>query len=74
MENEEEIMGNTYFINSTTSQSLGDLEGILPVTLYKGMKITIHGHSQLFFVENWHYHHGHPDEQAGLKIYLKSMD
>ena len=65
-------MGNTYFFNfDNADQRFGSLDGILPITLYKGMKITIHGFELPFLVESWCYHLGHSDENAGLRIYLK---
>ena len=62
--------GNTYFID-TNGEKLGDVSGVLSSTLYKGMKITIHGYSEEFTVVDWNYHYGHPDEQAGLRVVLK---
>lgn len=50
---------------------LGDIPGLLAITLYKGMQITIHGHSGKFTVAEWRFHHGHPDEKAGLTIVLE---
>lgn len=38
---------------------LGSDDIILPITLYKGMIITIHGYSNKFEVVDWNYHHGH---------------
>ncbi|MBX9612085.1 MAG: hypothetical protein K2X51_10745 [Burkholderiales bacterium] len=49
---------------------LGDAPGLLPISFYKGMQIIIHGHPQAFTVVDWSYHHGHSDEDAGLKIIL----
>ena len=63
----------TYFIN-TNGEQLGNDEGILPITLYKGMIITIHGYSCEFRVVEWNYHHGHPDEDAGLRIILEELE
>lgn len=61
----------TYYL-SEEGKSLGSEEGILPITLYKGMTITIHGHTPgNFEVVDWNYHHGQPDEKAGLKIILR---
>ena len=56
------------------NNKLGDDIGILPVTLFKGMIITMHGYdNKKFEVVDWSYHHGHPDEDAGLRIYLKEQ-
>lgn len=49
---------------------LGEAPCLLSIPLYKGMQITIHGHSKPFTVVEWSYHHGHPDEGAGLMIML----
>jgi hypothetical protein len=49
---------------------LGSGEGILPVSLYKGMKVTLHGDPTLYKVVDWQYHHGYSDERAGLSIVL----
>ena len=60
----------TYFLDEE-GKSLGSADGVVPIPLYKGMVITIHGHDGTFEVVDWTYHHGHPDEQAGLHIILK---
>ena len=66
-------MGNekTTIFYDVDNNRLGSDEGILPITLYKGMDMTIHGHNKKFEVVSWNYHHGHPDEDAGLRIILK---
>jgi hypothetical protein len=60
----------TYFLDEE-GKSLGSDDGVLPIPLYKGMLITIHGHDGTFGVVDWNYHHGHADEQAGLRIILE---
>lgn len=55
----------------TEGNQLGSDDIILPITLYKGMTITIHGYDHKFKVVDWNYHHGHPDENAGLRIILE---
>jgi hypothetical protein len=50
---------------------LGDMPGLLAITLCKGMQITIHGQNRKFRVAEWRFHHGHPDEDAGLTIVLE---
>lgn len=50
---------------------LGNDVGVIPIPLYKGMQITIHGHQQTFAVVDWSFHLGHQEEGAGLKIVLK---
>lgn len=60
----------TKFIDQK-GEILGDIPGLLSIPLYKGMQVTIHGLSQPFTVVDWSYHHGHPDEDAGLKIILE---
>lgn len=62
----------TFFYDNEGNR-LGSEEGILPIPLHKGMKVTIHGHSSIFEVVDWEYHHGHPEE-AGLKIILSKKD
>jgi hypothetical protein len=52
---------------------LGSDFGLLPITLYKGMIVTIHGHEGQFEVVGWSYHHGHEDEDAGLRVFLKPV-
>lgn len=60
----------TQFIDSK-GNLLGEATGILPISLYKGMNITIHGNDKKYCVVAWSYHQGHPDEGAGLKIELE---
>lgn len=60
----------TQFIDSQ-GNPLGDAKGIIPISLYKGMNITIHGNDKKYCVVAWSYHHGHPDEGAGLQIVLE---
>jgi hypothetical protein len=58
----------------TEGKRLGSDEILLPITLYKGMEFTIHGwEGTVFEVVDWNYHHGHPDEDAGLRIILKPI-
>lgn len=61
---------STHFVNRK-GQSLGGMYGLLGISLYEGMQITIHSHSQPFKVVEWRFHHGHPDENAGLTIVLE---
>ena len=61
----------TYFMDEE-GKSLGSRDGVLPIPLYKGMLITIHGYDGTFEVVDWNYHLGHPDEKGGLRIILKS--
>ena len=70
MENQMESNLVTRFVDAEGNE-LGSDIGILPIPLFKGMKITIHGQSHSFSVVEWSYHHGHPDEGASLKIVLK---
>lgn len=49
--------------------------GSMPYTalpLYKGMQVSIHGHHKRFKVVRWELHHGHPDEEAGLRVVLEA--
>lgn len=65
-------MEHTYF-RSEDGKSLGSANGILPIPLFKGMTITIHGNTGTFEVVDWNYHLGQPDEDAGLRIILRKM-
>lgn len=60
----------TYFCD-TNKEILGDCPGILPIPLYKGMKMSIHPHDKEYEVVDWNFHWGHPDEKCGLRIFLK---
>lgn len=60
----------TYFYD-TNKEKLGDCPGILPIPLRTGMKISIHSYDQEYEVVDWNFHWGHPDEKAGLRIFLK---
>lgn len=62
--------GGTYFYLEDW-QRLGSDAEILTISLYKGMQMSIHGHEGMFNVVDWNYHHGHGDEEAGLRIILK---
>ncbi len=63
--------GITYF-EDEQENSLGTIESIINLCLYKGMKIKIHSHGNSDYkVIDWYYIHGHPDENAGLHIILK---
>jgi hypothetical protein len=69
LQEEEVLESNTYFYDME-GRMLGSGEGILPVSLYKGMKVTLHGDPTLYKVVDWQYHHGYSDERAGLSIVL----
>lgn len=60
----------TSFIDVNGTELANDV-GLLPLPLFKGMQVTIHGYPQAFTVVDWNYHTGHPDEGAGLRIILK---
>lgn len=62
----------TRFIDEESGNELANNVGLLPISLFKGMVMTIHGHSRPFEVLDWSYTHGHPDENAGLRIILKA--
>lgn len=64
---------NTYFYDME-GQRLGSEEGILPLPLYKGMIVTIHGSPSIYKVVDWQYHHGYSDERAGLRIILRKSE
>ena len=60
-----------YFYN-TEGTRLGTLSWTA-LPLYKGMRITIHGHDRQYTVVRWEFHHGHPDEEAGLRVVLQDQ-
>jgi hypothetical protein len=67
-------MEQTYpiiYFKSEEGETLGNDDRIMPFPLYKGMTITIHGREGRFQVVDWNYHHGQPDEEAGLRIILR---
>lgn len=69
-----EVMSLEHYMTRFESREgdlLGDIPGMLAITLYKGMQITIHGQPGPFKVVEWRFHHGHPDEEAGLTIVLE---
>ena len=68
-----EVEKNTIFYD-IKGNKIGNDIGILPITLYKGMNITIHSYKNSFEVVDWNYHHGHSDENAGLHIILKEKE
>lgn len=61
---------NTYFLDEDERQ-LGSEIGVIPISLFKGMTITIHGYGGKYEVRDWNYHHGHTDEMGGLRIILR---
>ncbi len=63
----------TFFYDELSGKRLGSDDDVVPIPLYKGMIITIHSYDEVFEVTDWQYHHGHPDEEAGLKIWLKAL-
>jgi hypothetical protein len=58
------------FFYDTNGKRLGS-DDLQPIPLYEGMTITIHGYDDTFKVVEWNYHHGHPDEEGGLRIILE---
>jgi hypothetical protein len=69
-DNMHERVFGTYFMDRD-GNLLGDYYELLPIPLFKGMKITIHSCDREFEVVDWNFHHGHPDEKAGLRIILE---
>ena len=59
------------FFYNTEGERLGSDVDLWPIPLREDMEITIHGHDGVFKVKDWSYHHGHPDEEWGLKIILR---
>jgi len=62
--------GSTYFYD-TNKEKLGSCSSVLPIPLYKGMKMSIHSHDKEYEVVDWNFHWGHSDEKSGLRIFLK---
>ncbi len=68
-------MERTTYFYDIEGKRLGSDVILLPIQLYKGMHFTIHSYEgTVFEVVDWSYHHGHPDEEAGLKIFLKPIE
>ncbi len=63
------MASGTYFFDEN-GNSLGTAIEILPLPLVEGMLMTFHGHSGPYRVVNWNYHHGHDDEDSGLRVHL----
>lgn len=62
----------TFFYSEDGKQLVEKAEGILSIPLRQGMVMTIHGYpGKEFEVIDWNYHHGHPDEDPGLRIILR---
>ena len=68
-----ELFATLFYDLDDKNKAIANSEGILPIPLYKGMKITIHGHHEEYQVDRWDFHFGHPDENAGLRIYLRKI-
>lgn len=62
----------TIFYNKE-GQSLASTDGLLPIPLYKGMKITILGDDATFEVVEWEYYHGNSDEKSELRIIIEKQ-
>jgi hypothetical protein len=60
----------TYFYFG--GKQVSNQDGILPISLYKGMEVTLEGYKEKFQVADWNYHHGHKDKEGGLRIILES--
>ncbi len=69
----EDKMERLTIFYDTEGNRLGSDEILLPITLYKGMMMTIHSYDGHFEVIDWNYHRGHSDEDAGLRIILKPI-
>lgn len=63
------VQQDTYFLGTDGTEIL-KMSGLLSISLYKGMEITIHSHPATYVVLEWSYHVGHPDERAGLRVTL----
>ena len=63
----------TYFYD-TEGNRLAIEDGILPIPLFKGMKITFSGNLSEFHVVEWSFYHGHRLEEGGLRILLRHAE
>jgi len=54
----------------TTGNRLGS-EQLWPIPLFKGMAVSISGYAGKFSVQDWSYHIGPAEEDAGLRIVLE---
>lgn len=61
----------TYFYDTQGSR-LGSELGVVPLSLYKGMRITISDHDFVYRVTEWNYHLGYKFEEAGLRIIVEA--
>lgn len=59
------------YLKSEDGTSLGTLKDVISIPMYKGMTMTIHGKEGEFTVVDWNYHHGHDDENDGLRVILR---
>ena len=62
----------TYFYD-TEGNRLGSEIGIVPVTFYQGMTVTINDHDCSYRVVGWNYHLGYKHEEAGLRVILEPI-
>jgi len=63
----------TYFYD-TEGNRLGSELGIVPVTFYRGMKVTINDHDSVYRVVEWNYHLGYRFEEAGLRVIVEQTE
>lgn len=68
----EEHRGTFYY--DTEGNPLGSELGLVPIPLYKGMKITISDHEYVYRVVEWNYHLGYKYEEAGLRVIVETTD
>ena len=60
------------FFYDIQGNRLGSELGVVPLSLYKGMKITISDHEFVYRVTEWNYHLGYKFEEAGLRIIVEA--
>ena len=60
----------TYFYD-TEGNRLASESGVLPIPLFRGMKITFSENTTEFHVVDWSFHHGNRLEEGGLRIVLR---
>ncbi len=60
----------TYFYDTEGNRLASD-NSVLPIPLFKGMKITFSENLGEFHVVEWSFHHGLRIEEGGLRIVLR---
>jgi len=56
-----------------SGEKVAEVDGILPISLYKGMQISVHGREEQFEITRWGYYFGGSDEKSELRIILNKL-